>query len=201
MRRLLWIVLAGVLLLGSAVGWYFARPLSAEKLVNRGTQKLQRGDLDGAIADLTRALERDPAAGQAHYQRALAYCGKADWEAACADLNQVIERSGGTQGAPARTWRALARMHRGDLAGSLDDCEEALQHAPRFPMAYVRRGQAKSARGDSAAAIDDFDKAIELDPRCTDAWTNRGYERLKLGLIPEGQSDLAEAKRLQDGRP
>lgn len=199
MRRLVWIVLAVVILVGGALGWFFLRPPSAETLFQRGTVKLQRGDLDGAIADLTRALERNPSLREVQYQRALAYCGKGDWEAACSDFNEVIERSGSTQAAPARAWRAWARLHRGDLAGTLEDCDEAIQNAPGFPMAYVRRGQAKAARGDSAAAIDDFDKAIELDPHCTDAWSNRGYERLKLGLIPQGQNDLIEAKRLQDG--
>src|SRR5262249_33276845 len=116
----------------------------------------------------------------------------------CSDFGAVIERSGGTQAAPARAGRAWARLHQGDLAGALEDCDEAISGVPRFPMAYVRRGQAKAARGDSAAAIDDFDKAIELAPHRSEAWSNRGYERLKLGQIPQGHSDLAEAKRLQD---
>jgi len=198
-RRLIWIILAAVILIGGTAGWLFLRPPSAQALLERGIAKRERGDFAGAIVDLTKALGRNPDLREAQFQRALTYCGKGDWEAACNDFNEVIERSGGTQAAPARAGRAWARLHQGDLAGTLEDCDLAIEHAPRFPMAYVRRGQAKAARGDSAAAIEDFSKAIELDGHCTEAWSSRGYERLKVGQIPQGHSDLAEAKRLQNG--
>lgn len=58
---------------------------------NRGNVKLSRGDLDGAIADNTRAIELDPKYARAYVLRGNAYGTKGDKPKAIVDYTRAIE--------------------------------------------------------------------------------------------------------------
>ena len=61
----------GLLLL--ALGWVFvlARKRSPTKIVRRGIARFYQRDLDGAIADFSRAIELNPRAPWFYYARAV----------------------------------------------------------------------------------------------------------------------------------
>jgi len=65
------ILSSGLLLL--ALGWVFvvARKRSPTKIVHRGIAHFYGHDLDGALADFTRAIELDPRAPWFYYARAV----------------------------------------------------------------------------------------------------------------------------------
>lgn len=56
-----------------------------------GVAKFKKGDLEGAIVDLTRALEIDPGLVLAYYHRGLAKKQKGDLDAAIADYTRALE--------------------------------------------------------------------------------------------------------------
>ena len=66
-------------------------PKEASAYNERGNAKGDKGDLDGAIADYTRAIELDPKFTEAYYNRGLAKKHKGDLDGAIADYNRVIE--------------------------------------------------------------------------------------------------------------
>src|SRR5262249_34320334 len=59
----------------------------------RGNERLDKGDLDGALADYTEAIARDPALAAAYFNRALVLQQQGDLDAALADLDRVLELS------------------------------------------------------------------------------------------------------------
>ena len=60
-----------------------------------GSDKYDKGDLDGAIADYTHAIALDPKLAKAYYNRGLARYDKGDLSSAIADYDQAIKLNPG----------------------------------------------------------------------------------------------------------
>ena len=58
---------------------------------NRGLARYQKADLDGAIADQSKAIEIDHGFAPAYYHRGLARHKSADFDGAIADYNKAIK--------------------------------------------------------------------------------------------------------------
>jgi tetratricopeptide (TPR) repeat protein len=64
---------------------------SSVNLYNRGVEKQERGDLDGAIADYTNAIEINPDFSSAYYNRGIAWAKKEKYEQAIKDFEKVAQ--------------------------------------------------------------------------------------------------------------
>lgn len=60
--------------------------------------------------------------------------------------------------------RSKARLAVGNISGALEDAEEAIKIAPRFPQAHLLRGDALLAMGEYRVAEDAYADALDLDP-------------------------------------
>ncbi|MGE0434647.1 MAG: protein kinase, partial [Planctomycetota bacterium] len=94
---------------------------------NRGEIRRRAGDLDGAIDDLTRAIEIYPR-DVSLLHRVAAYTEKGDVESAIADLTRLIRLR--TQLATTYRMRGVLRHKRGELEGALADFSRALYREP-----------------------------------------------------------------------
>lgn len=65
-------------------------PTSLEGFFDRANNRIQRGDLDGAIADYSKIIDHDPENSQAYYQRGQSLGALGESQAAMEDLNQAI---------------------------------------------------------------------------------------------------------------
>jgi len=83
-----------------------------------------------------------------------------------------------------------------DLAGALDDFNQALAIDPNNAQAYNSRGLVKADMGDLAGAVEDYDAAIRLDPKLDQAFYNRGRARRALGDPQGAVQDFTEVVRL-----
>jgi tetratricopeptide (TPR) repeat protein len=63
---------------------------SSVEYYNSGNLKQQKGDLDGAIADWTKAIEFNPNNSEAHINRSLAKQDKGDLDGAMAELLTAV---------------------------------------------------------------------------------------------------------------
>jgi tetratricopeptide (TPR) repeat protein len=190
----------------------------------RAQDKLRQGDVDGAIADFTRAIELDPSSGLAYCNRGYARQAKGDLPGALADYHRAVALAP-TSGIP-YTNRGLLRHQLGDLSGGLADCERAVVLEPGTALVWYNRGVLRFqlynrhledlpsfgrddrrrrapltalTRADLLAATADFTRTLALDPHHYEAWVNRGIARTELGQLAEAVADLTQAISLRPG--
>lgn len=89
------------------------------KLHEAGSAKLKSGDLNGAIADFTEAIDLNPEDGDAYLKRARAKSAKEDLNGAIADFTRVIELD--PKNYNAYQERANEKFLKNDLDGAVAD--------------------------------------------------------------------------------
>jgi tetratricopeptide (TPR) repeat protein len=164
----------------------------------RGTAFEQKGELDQAIADYTKAIDIDPEEPvqdlAAYYSRGLAYAKKAQYVQAIADYSTALEL---LPGANVYYSRGLAYGKTGQYEQAITDYSKAIELLPGYTFAYYSRGHAYGERGQSEQAIADYTKAIELNPNFALAYSERGIAYLvELGDDAKGCADWRKACEL-----
>lgn len=149
--------------------------------IKRGWEHAEKGDYDGAIAELNKAIELDPRRAEAYAERGWARRHKGDYDGAIADYSRAIELD--PKFSRSRYYnRGYARAKRGDHDGAIADFTKIIEHEPKDVNAYVGRGTSRFYMGDHSGAIEDWQKAIALKP----------------DLERELESSLREARRRLD---
>ena len=161
---------------------------------DRGIAKGVKGDIDGAIADFTRAIELYPKYGTAYNNRGLAKKNKGDLDGAIADCTRAIELDPKDAGAYSN--RGIAKQTQGDLNGAIADYTRAIELDPKDAGAYSNRGNAKEVKGDVEGAIADCTRAIKLDPKYVPAYNTRGLAKKNKGDLNEAITDYTRAVEL-----
>jgi tetratricopeptide (TPR) repeat protein len=156
----------------------------ANACVRSGIAKQLQGDLDGAIAQYTKAIQINPADADAYNDRGAAKEDEGDFKGAVADYNQAIKIKPDD---PATYFnRGKADDAMGNIDGEIADFDIVLELKPDYAAAYLSRGQAKNLQGDLKGAIADYSHAIELTPQDEAAYQSRAY-----ALYIDGQSEKA----------
>jgi tetratricopeptide (TPR) repeat protein len=156
-------------------------------LVNRGIEKGKKGDLDGAIADFTRAIELTPKDDAPYYNRAQAKWLKKDRAGAIADYTRAIEL--GSKNPAAYNNRGNARAENNDRDGAIADYTRAIELKPDYARAYYNRAVVKKEKGDATGAAGDFKTAAKLDPElaseqsAADSRTNRPSKATTVSIL------------------
>jgi tetratricopeptide (TPR) repeat protein len=164
---------------------------------NRGAARLDAGDLSGALADFTRALEIHPRYEEAYNNRGNVRLKTGHPRAAIEDYERAIDLD--STYAEAYLNRGNARQRTGDLDGAMDDYQQALALGASPARVYYNRGLARKRAGDVKGAIADYTRAVELDPGKASAWINRGNARLEQGEVEGAVEDLSRAIALEPG--
>lgn len=154
--------------------------------IHRGLGREARGDLDGAIADFTRALELDPKSIFALNNRGRVKQAKGDLDGALSDFSEAI----GIDPIYADAWYNHGRAERdkGDLNAALTDYNRTLNLDPKFLDTYIRRGNIKKAMGDFDGALADFRRCEKLaDPDWKD------YARINVWLVRAEKGECVQA--------
>jgi len=129
----------------------------------RSNCKQLLGDLDGAIADDTRAIQLDPKTAMYRGNRAIAYQEKGDRVNALADFNFEVQAS--PTSSPAVANRGLFFLNIGQPDLAIADLSAAIRLDPKSSKAYANRAEAFRQRGDLDRALADLDQAITINPR------------------------------------
>ncbi|MBI3723530.1 tetratricopeptide repeat protein [bacterium] len=145
------------------------------ELSERAISRSAQGDHDGAIADLTKAIDRDPSS--ASHWAVRGYCKylKDDWDGAIADCSRALELD--PHELVAWNTRGMARAEKGDPEGALADVSRAIELDPRDFRFWTNRGKLKTRARDAEGALADISRAIELKPDFAEAWFMRGEAR------------------------
>jgi tetratricopeptide (TPR) repeat protein len=171
---------------------------------NRGALLLFHRKTDEAIADLTTAVERDPAMTEAYYQRATARLQKGtglkgeDQKKVCTDGLADIDTAVRLGGERYRfvALRGLLRAKAGDAAGAEQDRLALDGMTPQDEQDYGVRGNQRIRENRPQDALADFRTATEVNPLSVSAWNNRAAQESALKLTAEAAVSLAELIRL-----
>ncbi|WP_170229052.1 tetratricopeptide repeat protein [Polyangium fumosum] len=149
---------------------------------NRGNRKQEEGDLDGAIADFTKAIKLAPGEHAPRYNRGNARSLADDVDGAIADYTDAIKIA--PNFAPAWQRRGLSKQRHGDLEGAIVDLEEAIHLAPAEPSAYGERAALRALRADFTGAVEDCVRALALAPL---DWHHRPNTQNLLDMIRKAE--------------
>jgi|ERR1043166_5882083 tetratricopeptide (TPR) repeat protein len=159
---------------------------------NQGIKRHQAGDLAGAIAAYTRAIELDKTYADAYNNRGVVYMMQRDFAAAIADFSRSLEL------APSEN----AYNNRANIYASEHKNEEAIaDYTGSIKLrasaeAYANRGLVYLQTGREALARADFEDAIKLDAKMGRAYILHGLVILKLGDEKAAQQDFDKGFQL-----
>lgn len=135
----------------------------------RGALRNALGDVDGAIADYTSAMEATGREEPAIYGvRSSLYLSKHDYSNALQDSTRLLELLPNSEIGYAN--RAAARMFLGDLEGAIEDCTTGLNAKTSTggkALLYNNRGTAYRLKGEYDEAMSNYNLALNtaLDPQ------------------------------------
>ena len=109
---------------------------NATDLLNSGVDKAESGNLKGAIADWTKAIELYPQYAFAYYNRGKAKRNLDDYEGAISDYSKAIELNPNYY--QAYTNRGIVLEIVGDLKGACKDWKTAEALGDTLPIEWVR---------------------------------------------------------------
>ncbi|MCM3873314.1 MAG: tetratricopeptide repeat protein [Pyrinomonadaceae bacterium] len=168
-------------------------PSSAKDYFDTGVALFQKGELDGALTNLTKAIELTPRYPDALLVRGMLLFLRKDMEVALADFNKAIDL---VPNAPrmerAYNIRSIIRDLKGDRDGALSDVNKAIQMNPKYAPPYIGRGNIQ-AETDLDKAIRDYELAIVLDPSLEAAYVGRAMARFQKGNLPGAIADFDKA--------
>jgi len=147
----------------------------AKPFYDSGTAHMKQGDYDGAIVELTKAIDIDPKNPFAYAARGNAKTGIGALDEAIGDFSKAIELDP-TRRVPYIN-RGVAKVDKGDLDGAIADYSKAIALDPKSASVFNNRGCAKLQKGDIDGARSDFQQAVQL------ASDEGAYQRFYLFLI------------------
>lgn len=173
-----------------------ADPASSRGWTGRGVTRKLLGDLQGAEAELSRALELNSKDDVALLNRGQVYFGQEKFAAAMADAKRALAIK-----ASAPAWHLQAQVFhaQGEAGAAKTSLDRELALDPRAVSAYVLRSVEKLAFNDHKGALADLDQAIALDDRLPEAYANRSKVRTLLRDKKGADEDLAKALELRPG--
>lgn len=136
-------------------------PVSADDFAQRGINRFEKHDFDGAIADFTKAIELNGRQLEfCFYFRGIALYRRGRLAEAITDIGKAI-----TLKQHPRFYHDRGNLlaQTGDLDGAMADLNRAIEIEPKFAKAYGDRGIVRLLRGEDEAAELDFRKCFELD--------------------------------------
>ncbi len=174
-------------------------PTLAIAYLNRGNARLRQNRPDDAIADLDKALDRDPKLACSVYAyRAQAHFQKREWPQAIAEYTQQMKLL--PANAQLYDARGMARINNGDTEQARADFSEAIRLDANFASAYNNRGITYLALEKVDLAIDDFTHAIRLNSSDEMAYFDRGDARAYRGDCRGAIADFDIAISLNEKR-
>ena len=171
-------------------------PSSAISHFKVGVKANKKNDFDRAIEEFTIAIEINSHTGQQRAGKRVSrqtFVGEAELDSTAETKTiTILDKFTGL----AYANRCFARCRKGDFAGAIADCDQAIRITPRLVEAYLNRGIARRMVGDNTRALIDLSKAIEIDANLVEALVARGGLRHELGDIDGAFSDLNRALAL-----
>jgi tetratricopeptide (TPR) repeat protein len=167
---------------------------TAREFCNRGVARQKKGDLDGAIADYSRAIELNPQNALAYNNRGLVKIAKGDLEGALGDYDRALQIN--PRNFEIRTNRGVARQKAGDTDGATKDYDIAIKLYHKYALAYSNRANLKLAQNDVDGALEDCNRALDYNSKDAGAYNTRALIERTKGDLDAATADFGRAIKL-----
>lgn len=154
--------------------------------LGRGIARTMLKNYDGAIADLTRAIEGSDDFTTALFARAYAYTQKSYSSPDRAEHMNISSEKGNVH-SPASNY---------ELRLAMQDLDALLAIDPTMLYAWFNKASIYYDAGDYTSAILAYDRALDLDPDFGQAYFNRGLAYIRQGNRQKAFADLSKAGEL-----
>jgi tetratricopeptide (TPR) repeat protein len=160
---------------------------------NRGVAKSRLGDVEGAIADCTHAIELAPTVLN-RVNRGNAYATLHRDAEALADFDLALQMD--PQNLLALLGRANANYASRRLAASLEDYTRIITLDPHSALYYFKRGNIHLDLKEFAPALSDYSESLKIDPNQAVVLLNRSIAAARLGHRRDAALDQGRALAL-----
>ena len=162
--------------------------------LNRGGALGGKGDFQGAIRDLKRAIELDPKCDEAYCSRGRAHAGLGQLDEALQDLRRAVELAPGR--AEYHGHLAGVQYRRGELDEAIESLGEVLRLDPTNVTARGARNGLYLTEGQYDLALADAEEVVRLAPENAKGYLLRGAAFLRKGHYEHANIDTTRAIKL-----
>ena len=170
-----------------------------EKLIMRGFDQYNQGDLDGSEASFKKALKLEKVDFNALHHLGLIEMVRGNHQAAARYIERAVNHY--SKSFLAYSNLCVAYQNIGELQKSLDAGNKAVELKNSFPNAYLNRGYALMLLGRYDEAISDFDRCIKLGIKSYVPYLNKGIALLKSKRPERALAELTAAIKENDKVP
>jgi tetratricopeptide (TPR) repeat protein len=168
---------------------------SIEFYINRGNEKLEKGDLDGAAQDYAQVFKHEPEDAVDYIYRCAILRAIGNHDLLLKEETKLIELMPDT--AEFYNQRGLTYLKLGKSRKAIKDFGKAIALDSEYAQYYFARGLAFTQLGKHRKATKEYGKAVELDPDLVDAYEMRASSYGKRGKYGEAISDYNQVIALQ----
>lgn len=166
---------------------------NAEELNTRGKEKLKNEDIDGALEDFNKAIEKNPKYAEAYLNRGYVYGNRGELQEALADFDMAVAIDSAY---------IEAYYNRGFIYGffeeydkSIADFNKVIELNPKDAEAYINRALIHSRLGNRNGELADLKKAARLgDPVARNWLEDNGIDWGKQHADPDSNENQEEQK-------
>lgn len=168
--------------------------LTAWDYIRRGLRAKAEGQMEEAIQEYSKAIDKDPRNAAAYNNRGIVYDDLEQYERAIEDYDKAIELD--SNNVLAYNNRGVAYDNLGQYEKAIEDYDKAIKLDPDYDSAYNNRGVVYDDLGQYKRAIEDYNKAIELNSNYAVAYNNRGISYSNLKQYEKAIEDYTQAIKL-----
>lgn len=166
----------------------------AEAWFLRGLAKYNLSDMQGALADFSKAIEQNPVFSQALLYRGVVLGRLSKYPQAKSDFDMAIDlRPNWAEGYFSRGVNFLLMQQ---TQRAIDDFSKVIDFEPRNVDAWINRGTSYLYHGDSLRALNDYAQAIKLNPFYAEGYSKRGRLLMEMKNYHLAIDDLSKAIEL-----
>jgi tetratricopeptide (TPR) repeat protein len=158
---------------------------------NRGRANAEKGHVEQAIEDFTRAIDLRSGFPDPWHERGIAWMRKNRPDLALRDLDVALRLN--PDRAETAYQFALAEERLGNAVGALHHLSRAIELRPTYLAALAERARIRSLAGDFDGAIADCSEAIRIKPDFADAYLRRGLARINRRDVAGAIQDFARS--------